>query len=268
MYQEFSVMAIEPILNKKQIVITVSKDINTNLFKDTVIEVYERATKTSVLFDTEITGKVLTLTFKEWPIPNSEYILIVNGLKSATEETLSSNIKKRVKFESNIISTVNIINPTMFEQIESLTVELKEIAEKEEDLKNSFYIEISSDNAFINIAVKTLIKKNLVKLTLPKHDQYYMRVRVQEDAELNQYGLWSDVITFTYGDKSISGEMPDITDPDEDKDPMEPDVDLEDFELISELEQGYTPKSLVLEFSKEVDELSLSNIIIIRKVVK
>lgn len=271
MYQEFSVIAIESILNKRQIVITVSEDINVNAFKDTIIELYERASKTQVLFNTDISGRILTLTLKDWPIPNSEYILSIKNLKSVTDNELESNIKKRIKFESNIISTVNIISPSMFEQVEHLLIELKELADKEEDLKKSFYVEISTDNAFINTIIKTSISKEIFRLVLPKYGQYYMRARVQDQSLLNQYGLWSEVITFKYGNESITGDMPDIEEDQEDdtnNNPMEPDIDLEEFELINELEQGYTPQSLLLEFTKDIDELSLDNIIIIRKVVK
>lgn len=266
MYQEFSIISIEPILNKKQIIITASQAINVYEMDNTVIEIYERASKTSILFSKEMKEKVITLTFKEWPIPNSEYILIINGLKSIIDQSLSSNVKKRIKFESNIISTVKILNPSIFEQIETLNIDLKELAQKEEDIKNSFYIEIAKDNSFIDTVIKTNINKTSFKLFLPKFGQYYMRVRVQDGL---LYGLWSDLLTFKYGTVSESGDMPEITEPDiEDEDDLEPEVDIEEFELISKLEQGVTPKTLLLEFSKEVDTLSLDNIIIIRKVVK
>ena len=268
MYQEFSVIAIDSILNKKQIIITVSKDISINLFKDTVVEVYERASKSLVLFDTEVINKTLTITFREWPIPNSEYILVVKDLKSITEESLDANIKKRIEFKSNIVSTVEIVNPSMFEQVENLTVELRESIIKDKEPIQSYYVEISSDNSFIDVVVSSLIAKNLIKLSLSKHSQYYIRARVQEEKEATQYGLWSAVTTFTYGDESKVEDPNIIEDIENEEESMEPEVDIDEFELISELEQGSTPKTLTLEFSKDVDELSLANIIIIRKVVK
>lgn len=268
MYQEFSVVSIESVLNKKQILITTNQEININTFKDTVVEIYERGSKNSVLFFTEINDKVLTITFKDWPVPNSEYILSIKELLSITDEALTSSVKKKIKFESSIVSTVSVISPGMFEQIELLNIELKEVAAKPEFLKGSFYIEISKDNAFIDTVIKTCISKTSFKLALPSFGQYFMRIRVQDEIDLSQYGMWSELITFKYGNVSESGEIPEIEDPDIEEDPTEPEVDIEDFELISELEQGVTPVSLILEFSKDIDELSLDNIIIIRKAVK
>lgn len=263
MYQEFSVVTIETLLNEKQIIVTTSNDININLFKDTVIEIYERSTKTPLLFDTEIQGRELIITLNEWPIPNSEHILFIKNLKSITEDSLTSNIKKVINFSSNIVSIVSIVKPVMYEQIDCLDIELKESADDQSYIKNSYYIEVSTDNAFINTIIKTNITNNIVKLSLPKSGQYFMRARVQENTIDDQYGLWSETTTFNYNTSDVE-ELP-TTDIDDD---MEPEVFIDEFKLLTELEQGVTPNKLVLEFSKDLDAFSLQDIIIIRKVVK
>ena len=120
MYKEFSVISIEPLMAKKQIVITTNKELNILDFDNkTIIEIYERDTKTPVTFTTDIKDEVLTITLNDWPLPNSEYILSVKNLLSITDETLESNIKRKIVFKSDITSTINIISPCMNELIEN-----------------------------------------------------------------------------------------------------------------------------------------------------
>lgn len=274
MYQEFLVLSIDSILNEKQILITTNRDIDPNTLKDTVIEVYERGTKTPLMFEAIIQGRNLAINLKDWPIPNTDYILSVKGLTSIAEETLPSNIKRKIIFDSSIVSKVNIMSPSMFEKVDDVLIELKELADKEEDLIGSYYIEVSTDNAFYNIVAKGTFNKTLFKISLNKNRQYFIRARVQTNDDNIQYGLWSEVITFIYGDEVEDGDMPDIEEPNDPDDdiPNTPDdgpiVDLDEFEIISELEQGITPEQLLIEFSKEIDVFSIDNIIITRKVVK
>lgn len=273
MYQEFLVLSIDSILNKKQILISTNRDIDPNTLKDTIIEVYERGTKTPLLFEPIIEGKNLAINLREWPIPNTDYILSVKGIKSIADETLPSSIKRKIIFESQVVSKVNILSPSMFEKIADPFIELKEFAEKEEFLLNSFYIEASTDNAFYNIIAKGTFNKPVFRLSLNKNKQYFIRARVQTNDEDIQYGLWSEVVTFVYGEEVDDGGLPDITEPeDPDDEETTPDdgpvVDLDMFEIISEIEQGMTPEQLIIEFSKDIDMFSIDNIIITRKVVK
>lgn len=275
MYQEFLVLSIDTLLNEKKILITTNRDIDPNTLKDTIIEVYERGTKTPLLFEPVIEAKNLAINLKDWPIPNTDYILSVKGLTSVAEEKLPSNIKRTIKFDSSVVSKVNIISPSMFEKIDDVFIELKELADKEEDLVGSYYVEVSTDNAFYNIVAKGTFSKTVFKLALNKNKQYFIRARVQTTDENIQYGIWSEVITFIYGEEVEDGGIPDIEEPNDPDDdyPETPDddgpiVDLEEFEIISQLDQGVTPEQLIIEFSKEIDVFSIDDIIITRKVVK
>lgn len=272
MYQEFSVVSIETVLNQKKIMISTNRDIDVNTLKDTVIEIYERGSKTPLLFEPIVQGRNLAINLRDWPIPNTDYILSVRGLTSVAEETLTSNIKRKIIFESNIMSKVNIINPSMFEKINDPFIELKEFAEKSEDLLNSFYVEVSTDNAFYNVVVKGTFNKPVFKIALTKNKQYFIRARVQTNDDNIQYGLWSEVITFIYGEEVDDGNIPDIeepNDPDEETpDDNGPIVDLEEFEIVNYPDQGITPQQLIIEFSKDIDVFSIEDIIITRKVVR
>lgn len=273
MYKEFSVISIEPLMAKKQIVITTNKELNILDFDNkTIIEIYERDTKTPVTFTTDIKDEVLTITLNDWPLPNSEYILSVKNLLSITDETLESNIKRKIVFKSDITSTINIISPCMNELIENLNINFEEINKEKEKLINSYYVEIATDNAFINRIIKSAINTTNITFTTKYLGQMFLRVRAQDNIN-GVYGPWSEVISFRYkkedyDDSDIKDEIQD--DPiDDDSQEDEPIVDLEEFKIVKELEQGVTPSnSLLIEFSKEVDSSTLDNIVILKRRVR
>lgn len=273
MYNEFSLQSIDTSTKERLIKVTVNKDIDFNGTKDLVVEVFERHTKTPLIVDYSIEENALLIKLRDWPIPNTQYILGVKGLKSVIGEELSGNIKARVEFPSNITSKAEIISPSNFEKVEELNIKLKELLAKEGDKYiNSFYVEVSTDNAFINVPYKLSIKeKDNVSIALRSKGQYYIRARVEDynDKDNIQYGDWSEVITFIYGNESESGEMPPITGPDEEIEDDDPIVQIDEFEIISMPEQGETPESFLFEFSIELENLlNDDNIIIIRKDVK
>lgn len=267
MYQSFSIVTMESVMANKQIIVHANADINVNSIKDAIIEVYQRGSKENVTFTVEVKNKLLIIIFRDWPIPNAEYIVSISKLKSVTDEDLDSSVKKKIVFKSDIVSTVEIVNPTMHEALEELNIQLRENAEKDTDLIGSYYVEVATDNTFYDTVIKTFIQKNLVKLSLQEAGQYYLRVRPQRKDDTSEYGSWSDVITFMYNSNDLI-EEDDYIEDGEEENAGAPEIDLSSFELISTIEQGVTPKSLVLEFSKDVDQLSLDNIVILRKVVK
>ena len=276
MYQEFSITSIDTIIQNKQIVITANKAINKNNNDNIVIQVYERETKTPVLFDFAIDFCTLTITLKEWPIPNTDYIIGVTGITSVTDDTLDANIKKRIRFVSNVMSKVKISSPAMFEEIKSLDIKLSEHAELPEHIVNKFYLEISTDNAFFNITNKLTLDKDTATLYLKQNGQHFIRARVQSDD--TNFSIWSPVISFIYGNIDTPNVPPVSTDDTDDvnidvdlgDDDSEPTVDMSDPFVITEYpEQGVTPdESLLIAFSNLIDDLSLDNITIVRKEVR
>lgn len=270
MYAEFSVLTIEPILKDRRIIITTNMDIDANNINNIVVELYERYSKTPALFDYEVKNKLLIINLKSWPVPNSEYILGVKGIVSVTGDELSSSIKKRLAFSSEVISKVKILSPSLFEEIDDLNIELEEIADKEEDLTNNYYIEVATDNAFINNVITTTTNKKSIKLALKDNGQFFMRVRAQKDIPTLQYGHWSDIMSFIYKGITIScpDQEPDYI-PDIDIDD-EPEIEIaEDLMIVNSPDQGCTPTDgFIFEFNVDIDELSLDDIVIIRKDVR
>ena len=160
----------------------------------------------------------------------------------------------------------------MNELIENLTINFEEINKEKEKLINSYYVEIATDNAFINRIIKSAINTTNITFTTKYLGQMFLRVRARDNIN-GLYGPWSEVISFRYkkedyDDSDIKDEIQD--DPiDDDSQEDEPIVDLEEFKIVKELEQGVTPSnSLLIEFSKEVDSSTLDNIVILKRRVR
>ena len=270
MYQEFSVTAINTNTAKKQITIETNKAINNINKESIIIEIYERSTKTPMLFDYDISFNILTITLKDWPIINTDYILSVKGLISIDEESLTSNIKRRFRFESEITSTIDILSPSMFEKINELNIVLRENKENEQDdLINTYYIEIAKDTSFYELTNSLIANKTELTISLKDIGQYYIRARVQKDE--SNYSDWSDIISFVY-----KKEKEDIKEPEEDNDYVdidmgedEPNIEMSDPLIICDYpEQGITPDSFIFTFNNNIDDFSVDDIIIIRKDVR
>lgn len=272
MYQEFAITSIDTEIQNKRIIIKANKAINKNI-ENIVIDIYERDTKTPVLFDYCIDIDKVIIKLKEWPIPNTDYILGVTGITSILDETLDANIKKRIKFTSNVISKVKITSPVMFEEIKDLDIVLVEDIENK---TNSYYIEVAKDNSFFNITNKVIVNKEFIRLDLKDKGQHFIRARVQTDD--SNYSKWSSTISFIYGNSNIS-----IPNCNTDKDICEdveidtdfgdqdlPELDLSDPFIITEYpEQGITPEEgLLIAFNNYINDMSLDNIIVTRKEVK
>jgi hypothetical protein len=274
MYQEFSIISIDAITKSKQIIVTANKAINENNNEGIIIQVYERETKTPVLFDYDIDFESLVITLKEWPIPNTDYILGVSGITSVTDDSLDTNIKKRLKFDSNVVSEVKITSPAVFEEIQKLEIKLVETADMPESLVNLFYVEVATDNAFFNVTNKATIDKDNMIMFLKETGQYFIRARVQVDE--SNYSIWSETISFIYGSKDITPAVPTdeeagYIDIDTDLgDDEEPEIDISDpFTIVEYPEQGVTPEEgMLIVFSNYLNDMSIDNIVITRKDVR
>lgn len=275
MYGEFSLITIDTLLLERKIVITTNMDLDKNKIDQAVIEVYERQTKTPLIFNYEFANKKLIINLLDWPIPNSEYIIGVKNIHSVTGETLE-NIKRRIAFPSGVISKAKLLSPSMFEKVKSLDVKIDEIADDAKDLVGSYFIEVSTDNAFINNVISTFTTSKEITLEPKSIGQYYIRIRpeIRNNNTVSDYGVWSETITFIYKEvkTDVPPEMdneylPDYEDETDNED--DPIVILDDFEIINHPGQGESPQDgFVFEFNMDIDEFSLDDIIVIRKGVR
>lgn len=278
MYESFSLLSIDTVLKEKKIIVSTSLDIDTYEMLNTTIELLDRETKQIEPFTYEVVGKDIVITLNDYPVPNNLYRLVIRNLKSITGDLLTPGINRNVQFDSEILTEVNVLSPSMFEKIKVLEVNLKEFipntvkleeGQLESDLYvNNFYIEIAKDNAFYNPVIKTVINKPSIILALETKGQYYLRARV-ESLDGSNYGKWCELLTFIMGDTIESGEIPDITDPEAPPvDPDDPIIDLEEFDLETNIVDGTTINKLIILLNKDIAIGSTPTISITRKVVK
>lgn len=259
MYQEFAVSTIDTDIRVKTITINFSHDIDPASIDDSTIQIINRKTRDLMDYHFEVNGKAISIKLMEWPFPNQEYILKVEKLKNILGDTLVSGIRKKIIFESSLCSTIEIIKPAFNEVVDEIIVQWKEIKQDpKQDYVNSYYVEISSEANFYNIAYESIITdQDTIKFPSPKKGQYFVRCRVQKD---DQYGFWSETITFLIDNTPAEPET--IFDPEEDID--EP-IFLEDIHIVTSPRNGETPKSILIEFDCEIDSDFLDNIVIIRR---
>lgn len=277
MYQDFFITSVTTNMTNKSITITASRDIDTNI-DNVIIDLYERNSKTPLHFFSEVLENKLFINLEDWPIPNTNYILTVKNLTSIIGETLEANIKKVITFKSAITSKVNIISPSNHQILNPIKIKLKETVANNE-LINSYYIEISSNNSFLKPEIAAIYTSNEFEINLKQYGQYYLRARAQypTDEEKIEYGEFSEIVTFI--NKYIEAPNGDIYDKEEEdnndgsnnednddgNDDDGPIFDLEDFKIIDYPIIGQTPESFVFKFNKPIKEESLKDILIIEK---
>ena len=121
---------------------------------------------------------------------------------------------------------------------------------------NTFYLQVSSDHLFENIINDIIIQdKSNIAISLNTAGQVYIRARVQKDN--GQYGSWSKVVV-------VNLEVPETKNNDDTYEDIAP-IFKQEIGIISEPEQGETPKSFIIEFDCELDEKSIDDAILVLK---
>lgn len=246
MYQKFDLLGITASLKDKKVYIECTLDVDEDSVTVDTITLTGRGSNRIMIYDLVVNGSIIELDLKEWPVPNVEYMLVVQtGIKSITDEPLSAALKRKIVFPSEITSTVVITSPSNYEEINTLNlVWTEKLAKEDMELVNSYYIEVAKENAFYNLVIATHVyDKNEISLADIPEGQYYVRMRAQEG---DQYGRWSEVITFVY--KSKKPDIP-TPNPDGDDDP----VYDEKLIVVSGPINGETPTSFLIEFDEMLD---------------
>jgi hypothetical protein len=257
MYQDFVVTTIDTNIKNKTITISASFDIDADSVNDETFQLYEKSSRNFIEIDFEVIDKRIIATLLQWPEPNVEYVLRIQKLKSILDDELVSGIRRKVIFESSIVSELKITYPAENEVINDLKAEWEEIVREEvHGSINSYYLEISTDNAFYNIIKKLdVVDRTNIDLSELQDGQYYVRGRVQKELE---YSMWSDTITFVIGEvPSKPGSVFEEDEP----------IYIPEMMILSQPQNGETPKSLLLEFDCDIDPESIKNILIIRRTI-
>jgi hypothetical protein len=261
LYTDFSFLGLDTDIRNKTVTLEFTMDIDPETLSDATIEIFERQSKNFVEYDLALESKKIIITFRDWPLPNIDYIARIQNLKSITGNDLTSGIRRPFKFASNVLSTVVITYPAFDEQLVDLKMEWQENP-VDNKVINSYYIEISTENAFHNIVLKTsVLNRQFIDLKDLSNGQYYARVRAQIDD--GTYGYWSDLVTFIVANNP-EAPGPIYEDPDNDGDIDDP-IYVGELSIIDRNEDGYTPKSFIIEFDEPIDPESLSKIVLIRR---
>ena len=262
MYQDFSVIAIDPNYAEKKVVINTSFDIDPDSVDERTIQLFSKANRCDANIDFEVKDKTITVLVKEDIVPNTNYIIKITGIKTILGDVLSTGVRRTITFKSMVREIPYIISPSDYEEIVDLKVTLKAILEDEEfeSLEDkSYFIQIAEDVAFINVVLETRTNESTVNLKNLKTGQYYIRARVEAFNEGNKdFGKWSETVSFISLNKAVEEECPDDSEDDEP-------IFIEDISLVNKPANGEAPESILLEFSGEVDPDFIDNIIVIRR---
>lgn len=255
MYQEFTVTSVDINKATKRISVGFSNDIDPDSLTPKTVYVSTGDNGDVVKIRWSIDGYVLIIDMLDEIVPNIEYYLIITtDVINAMGDNLKNRLKQKFVYESTVRNKCKILSPVQNEEFDKNEVEIKldEVLNNDDsDFINSFYIQIAKDWLFENIITDPkLIQRDSVKLNINFNGQVYIRSRVQQDD--NNYGEWSKSIVISLNDDD------DIT---QEYDP----IFYQDIEIISEPEQGETPKSFIIEFDTEIDEKTIEDSILLLK---
>lgn len=255
MYQSFSVVSISTDYSKSQIIVNTNFDVDPDSVDSSTIEVVLKETATAPRVTYSVKGKQIVITLRE-VVPNKNYILKINSIKTVLGDKLSVGISRKIIFESKINQVPRIISPSDYQELSELEVTLKAFVDNNEvELKDNttYALQIADDVAFISIKMETKTVDNKIKLQNVGSGQYYIRVRI-ENIDGTDYSEWSDTVSFIM----ISSNNDEIASDDE------PEF-IQEFTVVTAPIDGETPDSIMFELSEEVDSDFLDNIIIIRR---
>lgn len=257
MYQEFTVTSVDINKATKHISVGFSNDVDPDSITPKTLYISTGDNGDVVKIKWSVDGYVLTIDVLDEIIPNIEYYLIITtDVINAMGDNLKNRLKQKFVYESTVRNRCKILSPVQNEEFDKNEVEFKldEILNNDDsDFINSFYIQIAKDWLFENIITDPkLVNRDSVKLNINFNGQVYARARIQQDE--NNYGEWSESIVICINDNDKKYVVID-------NDP----IFYQDIEIISEPEQGETPKSFIIEFDTEIDERTIEDSILLLK---
>ena len=208
----FSVLTTRTSLKEQCIYIDFSLDLDEDTVNSGKIYLINDDSKKIEPLNAIVDGRTLQLKLLDWATPNSSYTLIIeSGIKSIVDNELNESILKNIIFKSEVTSDINILSPYNYQVYrDKINISWNEIAP--DSRVNNYYLEISDDTGFYNIITKTVLSLSdstsestddtylyKASITQPKeYKLYYIRMRAQNASE--DYGNWSNVVTFEYAE--------------------------------------------------------------------
>lgn len=258
----FCVLSTNASLRNKCLYIEFSLDVDEDTINDTAFTLINQASRTIIPYKAEVDGKVVTLNLFEWLQPGDRYTLLVQGtIESIVGDPLTKTMMRTLTFESEVVSVVELTSPSNFEKISKVYLSWEETGDV---LEKRYYIEIAKENAFYNLVHSTIVTgQNEITLHDMEDGQYFARVRADRGGD--NYGKWSETVTFLLEKTEANPDEPEIPEGNE-PDISEPEISIDDefgptiIEDIKPLEidtvpvSGETPKnSFLFAFSENID---------------
>ena len=287
MFKEFNLLSIQSIAAEKRIFLTFNFDIRSDSVKGDSIIVSRVRDDHHIPFRFTVKNDLIALDFDDWFSPNEEYFVIINkGIENIIGHRLLHTVRRRIVFKSEITNKIKIVSPYMHEKIQDLSFALEDSGETP---FGNYYVEIAVENRFYNTIYQAEVKETEFTLVIRPDlnpGQYYIRVRAQHDEE---YGPWSDIVTFIYkdapepefpidkvgGDAEPPGAFDDFYNSKVEilgqeilDDQAAEEIEVEqDLEILTHPENGVTPENgqFIFEFDRPLDPSLIDSVIIIRK---
>lgn len=262
---QFSIIAVSASLLKKSIFIECSLDVDEDTVDSSNVILLDKTTNTIEMYEAYVDGKIIQLKLRNEPQPGHEYTLLIQAsVESIVGDKLDTAFMRKLQFQSEVVSRVELIRPADFEKISSVKLEWNEVGET---LTGASQWQVAKENAFYNIAYETTVTGDTsIELPSLEEGQYYVRGRAVKGEE---YGCWSEIKTFMFvppptvpeGTPADTPEpSPEPTTPDPDE-PSTPDfdgptiiVDVEELAISEEPTNGVTPSgSFTFTFAEDID---------------
>lgn len=200
MEHRIQVLSVRTNLKNRTITLTCSSDIDEDTVSAETIYLSRHSSEGIVPLIYECDQHQIIMTLDVAPVVNEEYNLVVTkGVESIVGEPLEPVKDLKIVFESEVVTSVNIISPDNFATVKNdIDISWSEIGD--EDKKTNIYqLQIGTEKSFFNIIVDSILDRTTntdlkTTINIQKPGQYFMRMRAIKD---DDYGVWSKVQTFT-----------------------------------------------------------------------
>lgn len=274
MFNQFCITDIKLSLAEKTITLIANFKIDEKTVDINSVKVKSMATGAIEDYTLSVDKKQIIIQFRDWPKQNYNYLVVASTeIKDKLDRPLESSLNKVVSFESQIKHKVQIIEPKKTETIKGNEVLIRvRTTPADKDIKSYFY-QISNDKAFCNIIHEQVTDTEEIFFLIDKDGQYYLRARVQDRANPELIGEWSDIVDFVMIETNKDNTC-DKEDTEEELSPFLEDMLSMDTVLMDELPlkiigiepNGKTGENMYIYFNQKIDLSTMpKNMLVIRR---
>lgn len=246
MHQDFVVVDVVTDLFHKKLDVYFNFDVDAATVTSRSLQLVESKGGAVVPVTYAVDGQRVSLTLRDDPVPDAEYILLVNKeIRTVTRQPLLTEYMRHIFFRSAIKNTVQILSPSDMESVSDIHIIWQEQKYLEAPFLDSYRIQIARDNTFQDIVIDTTaVQKTEMQFMAQPPNQYFLRIRVESDTE---FGPWSKTISFVLQEKDTPKSLDDVSP-----------VIRTPLTVLTQPENGSTPASFILTFDSPIDADALT----------